>query len=237
MKYWQVELLKATEETQDAQEAFNKVRAAAQALGFEHCAYGLRMALPLSNPRTIILNDYPEAWRRRYAAANFMEVDPVVAHGRRSTAPLLWSEQLFASSGGFWEEARSHGLRHGWSQSCLDIHGVGGMLSLSRSSESLTPGELADQEVKLRWLVNVAHFALSRIYMAQQPERSNSKLTAREIEVLKWTADGKTSREVADLLMVSENTVNFHIKNVVAKLQTANKTAAVVRAAMLGLLF
>lgn len=237
MKYWQLELLKATEVTENAEAVFGMVQAAAQSLGFEHCAYGLRMALPLSNPRIVMLNDYPEAWRRRYADANFIEVDPVVAHGRRSTAPLLWNNKISGSSGAFWEEARSHGLCHGWSQSCLDVHGMGGMFSLSRSSEPLTPAELADHEGELRWLVNVGHMALSRIYMARQPERSSSKLTAREIEVLKWTADGKTSREVADLLLVSENTVNFHIKNVVAKFQTANKTAAVVRAAMLGLLF
>ena len=61
-------------------------------------------------------------------------------------------------------------------------------------------------------------------------------LTAREIEVLKWTADGKTSADISSLLDVSENTVNFHVKNAVTKLQTTNKTAATVRAAMLGLL-
>ena len=61
-------------------------------------------------------------------------------------------------------------------------------------------------------------------------------LTKREVEVLKWTADGKTSGEISDLLSVSENTVNFHVRNAVSKLQSANRTAAVVRAAMLGLL-
>ncbi len=237
MKYWQEELLKATEHTDDERAVFDKVRAVARSLGFEHCAYGLRMALPLSNPRTILLNDYPELWRQRYAKANFLELDPVVAHGRRSTAPMAWSEALFASSPEFWEEAHSHGLRYGWSQSCLDVHGLGGMLSLSRSSEPLVATELQEHELKLRWLVITAHLALSRIYMARQPERDRVRLTEREIEVLKWTADGKTSREISDLLVVSENTINFHIKNAVAKLQTANKTAAVVRAAMLGLLF
>jgi len=43
---------------------FKKIEAAAQALGFEHCAYGLRVPLPLSSPKTIILNNYPVAWRK-----------------------------------------------------------------------------------------------------------------------------------------------------------------------------
>jgi LuxR family transcriptional regulator len=36
--------------------------------------------------------------------------------------------------------------------------------------------------------------------------------------------------------VISVDTVNFHVKNAVMKLKTTNKTAAVVRAAMLGLL-
>jgi LuxR family transcriptional regulator len=77
---------------------------------------------------------------------------------------------------------------------------------------------------------------LSRIFTTQQVEQIQPNLTAREIEVLKWTADGKTSADISSLLAVSENTVNFHVKNAVFKLQSTNKTAATVRAAMLGLL-
>ena len=59
-------------------------------------------------------------------------------------------------------------------------------------------------------------------------------LTLEDVEY--WTADGKTSSEISELLMISENTVNFHVKNVILKLQVANKTAAVVKAAVLGML-
>ena len=106
------------------------------------------------------------------------------------------------------------------------------MLTLSRLHQSLSAEELASQEIKMRWLVNVAHLTLSRICTSRL--REQAPLTAREIEVLRWSADGKTSGEISDILALSEHTVNFHVKNAVAKLQTANKTAAVVRAAMLG---
>ncbi|MCM5679129.1 helix-turn-helix transcriptional regulator [Schlegelella sp. S2-27] len=62
------------------------------------------------------------------------------------------------------------------------------------------------------------------------------KLSEREVEVLRWTADGKTSNDVADILGISERTVNFHINNAMIKLGASNKTAAAVRAAVLGLL-
>ncbi|MTJ79618.1 MAG: hypothetical protein F8N37_01155 [Telmatospirillum sp.] len=62
------------------------------------------------------------------------------------------------------------------------------------------------------------------------------KLTEREIEVLRWTASGKTSGEISDILSISVNTVNFHLKNTITKLRTANKTAAVFEAARAGIL-
>ena len=111
-----------------------------------------------------------------------------------------------------------------------------GMLTLARSSDALTPDEIAHSEMKMRWLAHIAHLILSRIFTTRQAEEMQPHLTAREIEVLKWTADGKTSADISSLLDVSENTVNFHVKNAVTKLQTTNKTAATVRAAMLGLL-
>jgi DNA-binding CsgD family transcriptional regulator len=68
--------------------------------------------------------------------------------------------------------------------------------------------------------------------LAESPHR----LTAREVEVLKWTGDGKSSQDIADILILSRNTVEYHVKNAVHKLGVANKTAAVVRAALLGFL-
>ncbi len=58
---------------------------------------------------------------------------------------------------------------------------------------------------------------------------TNSKplqISPREAEVLKWTACGKTSGEISRLLLISEDTVNAHIKSVCAKLNAANKTHA-----------
>ncbi len=88
---------------------------------------------------------------------------------------------------------------------------------------------------KLRWLVQVTHLAFSRLARDKAAAKSLG-LTERELEVMKWTADGKSAQDVADILLVSKHTVDFHIKNSVVKLEAPNKTAAVVRAALLGLL-
>ena len=110
------------------------------------------------------------------------------------------------------------------------------MLTLSRGTEPITPAELAENEHKFTWLTSLAHLAFSRILGARLRHESAPVLTLREREVLRWTADGKSAVEISDLLSVSKNTIDFHIKNSILKLQTSNKTAAVVRAAMLGLL-
>ncbi|MES2581693.1 MAG: autoinducer binding domain-containing protein [Pseudomonadota bacterium] len=236
MNTWQGDLLGMTDMGHTVNEVFGKITQASQALGFEFCAYGLRLPTPISNPRTIMLSNYPLAWQARYASQGYLAIDPTVAHGRHSQLPLVWNQRVFAATPDLWDESQSFGLRVGWAQSSLDAVGVGGMLSLARSTDHLSAAELATQEVKMRWLVNISHLALSRLFVSELVKESPPDLTCREIEVLKWTADGKSSCEIADLLSISENTVNFHIKNSVVKLRTANRTAAVVRAAMLGLL-
>ena len=236
MNAWQEDLLFVAENAKTEGELFSRVEAVARELGFEHCAYGLRIPLSFTNPKIITLNNYPRAWRERYTSAGYVDIDPTVLHGGQSSAPLIWSDAVFASAKQLWDEAQSFGLRVGWAQSSLDRVGIGGMLTLSRSHEPLTASEIVAQEKKMKWLVHVVHMALSRLLSAKRPERAAIKLTAREVEILKWTADGKSSQDIADILLVSKNTIDFHVKNAVAKLQTANKTAAVVRAAVLGLL-
>jgi len=57
------------------------------------------------------------------------------------------------------------------------------------------------------------------------------KLTEREVEVLTWSAKGKTSDEIALILNLSKRTVDFHIDNAKEKLGASTRTHAVVKAA------
>ncbi|MBQ5950010.1 autoinducer binding domain-containing protein [Massilia sp. ST3] len=217
----------------DADSLLAVLAAAARELGFDYCAYGMRLPLPLSNPATVMVNNYPQAWQARYAAAGYLAVDPTVAHGVASLDPLVWSEALFAGARPLWEEARGHQLRIGWAQSSRAADGSAGMLTLARSHERLSDTELARSERDMIWLAHAAHEAMVRLQGQKQPR---APLSVREAEVLRWMADGKTSSEAAIILGLSERTVNFHVANALLKLGAANKTAAVVKAALLGLL-
>jgi NarL family two-component system response regulator LiaR len=61
-------------------------------------------------------------------------------------------------------------------------------------------------------------------------------LTARETEVLRLLAAGKTNRHIAREMHLSLSTVKRHIERIIAKLGVSDRTQAAVRAAELGLL-
>lgn len=70
----------------------------------------------------------------------------------------------------------------------------------------------------------------------RRPDEEAVKLTKREIEVLSLVIEGKSSKEVADMLYVSKRTVDFHLANIYDKLQVSNRVQAFRRAARLGLI-
>jgi DNA-binding CsgD family transcriptional regulator len=61
-------------------------------------------------------------------------------------------------------------------------------------------------------------------------------LSRREREVLSLVAQGRTNAEIAAALVLSEHTVHRHVANILAKLGTSSRAAAVARAAERGLL-
>jgi LuxR family quorum sensing-dependent transcriptional regulator len=66
------------------------------------------------------------------------------------------------------------------------------------------------------------------ISLAQAPPPV--KLTVREIDVLKWIAEGKTDWEISKILHVSEHLVDKMARQIRAKFGTTNRIQAVVQA-------
>ncbi len=56
--------------------------------------------------------------------------------------------------------------------------------------------------------------------------RTTHGLTARELEVLRLVATGKSNREIAAALVISEHTVARHVQNIFAKLDVSSRAAA-----------
>ncbi|HEY42862.1 MAG TPA: response regulator transcription factor [Anaerolineae bacterium] len=73
--------------------------------------------------------------------------------------------------------------------------------------------------------------------ISQSPDRdlTEEPLTEREVEVLLHIAKGKSNREIADELVLSEATVRTHVSNILGKLHLASRTQAALYALRKGL--
>jgi len=65
---------------------------------------------------------------------------------------------------------------------------------------------------------------------------THPELTAREREVLRHMGDGRSNKEIAVALTLSEHTVNIHVKNILGKLGVGGRTEAVMLALRKGIL-
>lgn len=67
-------------------------------------------------------------------------------------------------------------------------------------------------------------------HVGHQPPlpKNEPVLSDREVDVLKLVAVGKANREIGVSLSISENTVKFHLKNILIKLNVSNRTEAVM---------
>ncbi len=71
-----------------------------------------------------------------------------------------------------------------------------------------------------------AHPDVRRVEQLLHPAQAVGPLSAREIEVLKLVAAGKTNHAIATELFVSERTVHRHVSNIFDKLGVHSRTAA-----------
>ena len=65
--------------------------------------------------------------------------------------------------------------------------------------------------------------------VSQKPHYTN-KLSKREIEVLREMVKGKTNKEIAETLFVSEKTIKTHVSHIFSKLQVSDRTQAAIYA-------
>ncbi len=67
-------------------------------------------------------------------------------------------------------------------------------------------------------------------FTSPQPADTVEQLTEREMDVLRQIARGKSNKEIADALIISEKTVKTHVSNILSKLHLADRTQAAIYA-------
>lgn len=220
----------------DSDSMFLRVVSYAKKLGFDFAAFGMQMPFPLNSPKIVAKNNYGSDWWNIYQKNNYFTIDPVVKHVLASDDAVVWSNTFFSSAPEFWESARQHGLRFGWTKGMRDDSGTISQLSFARTEDAISESELLEKEVYMRHLAEIAHLKMASILVAEQFPESLTQLTTKELEAIRWCADGKTNVETALILGVSTSAINFHINNVLKKLGASNKAHAVMKASRFGLL-
>lgn len=84
----------------------------------------------------------------------------------------------------------------------------------------------------------VAHKLMQHVAQESQSEATSiyEALTEREMEILLEISQGRTNKEIAEALFISERTVKFHVSAILRKLDSANRTEAVKTAVQRGLI-
>ncbi|WP_430648683.1 autoinducer binding domain-containing protein [Bradyrhizobium sp. DASA03076] len=211
--------------------------------GFSKVAYGAltcpnERRLPEYLPPLPTIN-FPSDWCQRYAEQEYRAIDPVVRRTAMLPTPFLWDEltrryQLQPRELRVLREAREAGLKHGMS---VPLFGLRGRLAFVSFASAFDDADPQHRMAHLNTLASAFHNAVAEITPpTDEGCETDTRLTERETECLHWVAEGKSAWVVGRLVGVSENTVNFHMKNVIRKLGAANRTNAVAKATRRGLI-
>jgi len=75
-----------------------------------------------------------------------------------------------------------------------------------------------------------SHLLANLSNKSKQEKNLLEELTKRELDVLKEIAKGKSNKEIASSLFITEKTVKTHVSNLLAKLELADRTQAALYA-------
>lgn len=210
--------------------------AAIEAEGYENLLFTSVRGREIEQLHWLELPDgYPDQESRK----SWRIIDPVLGYAMRVRRPFLWNDAVEPTDRTkirivFINDYEQAGLH-----SCITFpfHGPGNqldILNISRRSFEPTSQERLDY---LHWITRQTWTRF--LELTEDDPFSSSQdagLTEREIEVLRWSKDGKSYAEIAEILSISRKTVEFHMRNAMAKVGAHNKISAVVMAIHRGLI-
>jgi DNA-binding CsgD family transcriptional regulator len=165
--------------------------------------------------------------------------DPVMQHCRRNTMPIVWGQKTYLEQGAIdlWDIQAQYGYRNGIAMALHMPEGRHFMLGVDRDQALPSePGELTRVVADLQLFAVHAQDTALRVLVPETLRPEQPALTPRELEVLRWTMDGKTAWETGVLLNISERTAVQHLQNAMKKLKCNSKHQAVLKALRLGLI-
>jgi DNA-binding CsgD family transcriptional regulator len=239
---WLGTFIEAANKAETVDELFKLIEAAAASLGFEYVAYGALsncggIASSTESAPAIFLN-YPEEWRKHYFENRYQEIDPVVTRTASMDRPYIWSDWrktgiLTTREHKVLDEASDAGLKEGMG---IPLHGPFGSVAVASFASRYHAIDAVAVLPRLRVIASQFHARFGTLELTSTAEEAIPTLTPQQRKCLIWVSLGKSSWDISTILGISENTVNFHVKEILRKLSTSSRTVAVVKAIRLGLI-
>jgi DNA-binding CsgD family transcriptional regulator len=221
----------------DEADFLRKLQAAARVFGFDYVLAGIEWRRGAFEPVQHITSGWPEPYQKLYAERRLIAVDPTVSYCQAHKAPLEWTEDMYRTVGSLevLEESRRFGLGHGLSIPVHESQRVVSMLSLGRDRPFENESERELVKAGGQVLANCAHVVIKRMLFPDLACQLIGQLTRQELECLKWIVQGKSNTVIADILNISDNTVEFHLKNLFRKMRVTTRVHAAIVAVELNL--
>lgn len=182
---------------------------------------------PICQPVTS--EGWPLEWYQRYRIRNYITVDGMAQWAIRTNQPFTYREvpdafRLPDKARRVRAEAAAYGLVDGF---VVPI-GPAGSCNSAVILNSSSGCDLGPQDKTALQLMAI--YALGFVRADCNNAIMPGRLSAREREVLTWTAEGKSAWETSVILSVAERTVAKHLEHVRIKLNAATTTQAVAEA-------
>ena len=210
-----------------------------QNLGFNTVSAMAVVDFGVGRSEFVSIDNAPQGFAAVAHDVSGMRRDPVMQHCRRQTVPIIWDQATYTRQGlgELWEEQARFGYCTGIAMALHLPEGRHFALGVERDQPLPSDGsELSRLVADLQLFAVHAQEAAMRLLSPVAPLIDRPALTARELEALRWTMEGKTAWEVGAILGITERTAVLHVNNAMHKLGCTSKHQAVLRALRLGLI-
>ncbi|WP_206957934.1 LuxR C-terminal-related transcriptional regulator [Trinickia acidisoli] len=216
----------------DADESSREIDRRVRSLGFDTWWFSLLVPSPVTLPRLYLRGNFPEDWTPRGIHGGHPNRNPILRRAHYSSVPIVWESDGQSGDAEFWKRLAQRGSRYGWSKPTRIYAYASSVLTLARRNEPLSYHELMEKDPALTWLAYSVQQYMCKELGNESRLADRFSLTAREREVMLWTAEGKTASEIASILNIAETTVIFHISNAVRKTDSVNRAQAAAKVAL-----
>lgn len=211
----------------------------AQRLGFDKVAATVAVERVGAQPEFVAVHNAPLAYVNTFENLDISKRDPIAQHCRRNTVPIMWGQQTYLRSNAIelWEHQARFGYQNGIAMALHLPEGRHFLLGVERDQDLPTDGaELTRMVADLQLFAVHAQDTALRVLVSEASRPELPALTPRELEVLRWTMEGKVTNEISAQLGIGDRTTVFHLQNAMLKLNCNSKHVAVVKALRLGLI-